>query len=92
MNLIINARDAMPKGGTIAVTARNEQAGAANPLGLPAGDYVVLAVSDDGSGIPPRSSSRSPNPSSRPRRSARAPASACRWSTASPTSPAAAST
>jgi signal transduction histidine kinase len=52
MNLIINARDAMPKGGTIAVTARNEAAGAANPLGLPAGDYVVLAVSDDGSGIP----------------------------------------
>jgi signal transduction histidine kinase len=52
MNLIINARDAMPKGGTIAVTARNEQAGAGNPLGLPTGDYVVLAVSDDGSGIP----------------------------------------
>jgi signal transduction histidine kinase len=52
MNLIINARDAMPKGGTIAVTPRNEQVGSSNPLGLPAGDYVVLAVSDDGSGIP----------------------------------------
>ncbi|HYD38561.1 MAG TPA: response regulator [Allosphingosinicella sp.] len=52
MNLIINARDAMPKGGTIAVTARNQQAVAGNSLGLPAGDYVVLAVSDDGSGIP----------------------------------------
>ena len=52
MNLIINARDAMPKGGTIAVTARNAAGGAGNPLGLPAGDYVVLAVSDDGSGIP----------------------------------------
>ncbi|HEV2745759.1 MAG TPA: response regulator, partial [Allosphingosinicella sp.] len=52
MNLIINARDAMPKGGTIAVTARNAQAGSTNPLGLPAGDYVVLAVADDGSGIP----------------------------------------
>src|SRR3954470_15233963 len=52
MNLIINARDAMPTGGTIAVTGRNQQAGAGNPLGLPAGDYVVLAVADDGSGIP----------------------------------------
>ena len=52
MNLIINARDAMPKGGTIAVAARNAEAGAGNPLGLPAGDYVVLAVADDGSGIP----------------------------------------
>jgi signal transduction histidine kinase len=52
MNLIINARDAMPKGGTIAVTAGNAEVGPANPLGLPAGDYVVLAVSDDGSGIP----------------------------------------
>ncbi len=39
-------------GGTIAVTARNAEAGSTNPLGLPAGDYVVLAVSDDGSGIP----------------------------------------
>jgi CheY-like chemotaxis protein len=52
MNLIINARDAMPRGGTIRVGARNARAPAANPLGLPAGDYVVLAVSDDGSGIP----------------------------------------
>ncbi|HEX8573845.1 MAG TPA: response regulator [Allosphingosinicella sp.] len=52
MNLIINARDAMPKGGTIAVSGRNSSAAANDPLGLPAGDYVVLAVSDDGSGIP----------------------------------------
>jgi CheY-like chemotaxis protein len=52
MNLIINARDAMPKGGTIEVTGRNVETAAGNPLGLPAGQYVVLAVSDDGSGIP----------------------------------------
>jgi PAS domain S-box-containing protein len=52
MNLIINARDAMPSGGTITVTARNAQATADNPLGLPPGDYVVLAVKDNGSGIP----------------------------------------
>jgi len=53
MNLIINARDAMPKGGTIAVRARNARALPDNKLDLPAGDYVVLAVSDNGSGIPP---------------------------------------
>jgi signal transduction histidine kinase len=52
MNLIINARDAMPNGGTIAVAGRNAEAPSNNPLGLPAGEYVVLAVSDDGSGIP----------------------------------------
>jgi signal transduction histidine kinase len=52
MNLIINARDAMPDGGTITVAARNVASGPDNPLGLPAGDYVVLAVKDSGSGIP----------------------------------------
>jgi len=52
MNLIINARDAMPQGGTITVSARNERADARNPLDLPAGDYVVLAVRDSGTGIP----------------------------------------
>jgi signal transduction histidine kinase len=52
MNLIINARDAMPAGGIIAVTGRNAQARSNNPLGLPPGDYVVLAVADNGSGIP----------------------------------------
>src|SRR3954468_10517692 len=52
MNLIINARDAMPHGGTIGVTARNAAVEAGNSLDLPAGDYVVLAVSDSGTGIP----------------------------------------
>jgi CheY-like chemotaxis protein len=42
----------MPEGGSIAVTARNARTAAGDPLGLPAGDYVVLAVADDGSGIP----------------------------------------
>jgi CheY-like chemotaxis protein len=53
MNLIINARDAMPEGGTITVEARNAETRPDNKLGLPVGDYVVLAVKDDGSGIPP---------------------------------------
>src|SRR5436190_12058594 len=51
VNLIINARDAMPAGGTVTVTSENREIGADNPVGLPAGDYVVLAVSDTGTGI-----------------------------------------
>jgi PAS domain S-box-containing protein len=53
MNLIINARDAMPDGGTIAVQAENRPLTGDNGSGLPAGDYVVLTVSDSGCGIPP---------------------------------------
>jgi CheY-like chemotaxis protein len=52
MNLIINARDAMPEGGEIRASARNERACPGNPLGIATGDYVVLCVSDEGEGIP----------------------------------------
>jgi PAS domain S-box-containing protein len=52
MNLIINARDAMPEGGTITVSGANGRAEPGNSLGLPPGDYVRLAVVDSGSGIP----------------------------------------
>lgn len=50
MNLAINARDAMPDGGTIRVECRNAHGG---HFGLAEGDYVVLAVSDSGCGIAP---------------------------------------
>jgi len=52
MNLAINARDAMPDGGTIRISGRNEAAATRNDLGLAAGRYVVLTVSDTGCGIP----------------------------------------
>jgi signal transduction histidine kinase/CheY-like chemotaxis protein len=51
INLAVNSRDAMPAGGEFLVVARN--ASAAEAAGLPPGDYVVIAVSDNGSGIPP---------------------------------------
>jgi two-component system NtrC family sensor kinase len=52
LNLAINARDAMPQGGTLTIGARN--ASLAEPQGAaPAGDYVVLSVSDTGMGMPP---------------------------------------
>ena len=53
MNLIINARDAMPEGGTIAISLEHRQAKASNAHDLPEGDYVVFVVDDTGTGIPP---------------------------------------
>ena len=53
VNLVVNARDAMPQGGTIAIkTETVELADAsARPLGLQAGPYVVLHVVDTGIGM-----------------------------------------
>jgi signal transduction histidine kinase/CheY-like chemotaxis protein len=53
VNLIINARDAMPDGGSIVVEARNADAELGGEAGVDAGDYVRIAVSDTGSGISP---------------------------------------
>ena len=53
MNLIINARDAMPDGGTVEVIGENRTLEDGAGLGLKSGEYVVLAVRDTGSGIPP---------------------------------------
>jgi PAS domain S-box-containing protein len=53
VNLIINARDAMPDGGTIIVSAQNRQAEADDETGLDSGDYVRMTVADTGSGISP---------------------------------------
>jgi signal transduction histidine kinase/ActR/RegA family two-component response regulator len=52
MNLIINARDAMPEGGVVRVAATNRDVARAGETDLPAGRYVVLTVSDTGYGIP----------------------------------------
>ncbi|UCI09051.1 response regulator [Mesorhizobium sp. B1-1-8] len=51
MNLIFNARDAMPSGGTLTVKAGNRSVELESDE-LVAGDYVVLAIEDTGSGIP----------------------------------------
>ena len=53
VNLIINARDAMPGGGTVTVSIENRRAVGADVPGLGAGDYIRLCVSDTGSGIAP---------------------------------------
>jgi len=53
-NLVINADQAMPKGGTITVRAANVNIGKeeARRLSLPEGPYVKLTVKDQGTGIP----------------------------------------
>ncbi|HEY0326566.1 MAG TPA: response regulator, partial [Allosphingosinicella sp.] len=54
MNLIINARDAMPDGGTITVAADNRTVSPDHAeADLSPGDYVVISVSDTGFGIAP---------------------------------------
>lgn len=52
LNLILNSRDAMPDGGRI--TIRTSNAEISQPHGdVPVGEYVLVAVSDTGSGMPP---------------------------------------
>ncbi len=51
-NLALNAHQAMPEGGTVAVQARNIEVGLDYPLPLPPGRYVAVSVSDRGPGIP----------------------------------------
>lgn len=55
MNLVVNARDAMPSGGSLAITTSNvtvsENISASFANASP-GDYVVTVVNDSGSGIP----------------------------------------
>jgi two-component system cell cycle sensor histidine kinase/response regulator CckA len=54
LNLAVNARDAMPEGGTITLeTSVADWTGRDPPGGLARGRYLELAVSDTGPGIPP---------------------------------------
>ncbi len=54
LNLAINARDAMEVGGALTVSTANVTLDApGRPEEPPAGDYVMVAVSDTGSGMPP---------------------------------------
>ncbi|MFG1249068.1 hybrid sensor histidine kinase/response regulator [Xanthobacter flavus] len=55
VNLAVNARDAMPDGGTLTIRTGNVPAAgcAAYGQGLPEGDYVMVEVVDTGTGIPP---------------------------------------
>jgi PAS domain S-box-containing protein len=56
VNIVNNARDAMPRGGVLSISTTNrsldEDYVAAHP-GLSPGDYAMIEISDSGTGIPP---------------------------------------
>ncbi|MGH9792385.1 MAG: response regulator [Candidatus Acidiferrales bacterium] len=61
MNLAVNARDAMPKGGQITIETADvelDETFASKDLTVQPGRYIMLAVSDTGSGIDPQTLSR----------------------------------
>ena len=54
MNLVVNSRDAMPKGGKLTIETRNAEVDktiARSHYPMPAGSYVMLAVTDTGCGM-----------------------------------------
>ncbi len=56
VNLAVNARDAMPDGGTLTVRTANvtsEESGHLTYKGMPAADYVRIDITDTGTGIAP---------------------------------------
>jgi two-component system, cell cycle sensor histidine kinase and response regulator CckA len=61
MNLAVNAQDAMPKGGTLTLETANielDEHYAKAHLGVKPGQYVVLTVTDTGTGITPQVQAR----------------------------------
>jgi PAS domain S-box-containing protein len=51
LNLAVNARDAMPEGGSLILEVRDDRLAERNSLGLPPGRYTVLSVIDHGLGM-----------------------------------------
>jgi len=53
LNLVVNARDAMPGGGKIVIAVENVELGEGTVGTLAAGPYVRVSVADTGAGMPP---------------------------------------
>ena len=65
VNLGVNARDAMPRGGRLAIEASNvelDQAYAASHAGASTGPHVLIAVTDTGHGMDPATQARAFDP------------------------------
>ncbi len=61
LNLVINARDAMPNGGSLTLSTRRTRVEAGDVVLCP-GDYVELAIGDTGVGMPPEILRRAMDP------------------------------
>ena len=76
VNLAVNARDAMPRGGRLTIEMQNldiDDRMVARHLTMETGPYVLLAISDTGVGIPTGNAGRTcSNPSSPPKKRAAA--------------------
>ena len=53
LNLVVNSRDALPKGGKITIATKNVQLRDGEIGALPAGRYAQISVTDTGTGMPP---------------------------------------
>ena len=62
LNLCVNARDAMPNGGPLAIVTDQVALGPRSPLKLPPGLYVRLSVIDAGTGMDPDTLARAVEP------------------------------
>ncbi|BBD97140.1 hybrid sensor histidine kinase/response regulator [Sphingobium amiense] len=63
INVVVNARDAVSNGGTIIISTGQETVDADNPVaGLPDGQYIVMKVEDDGTGMTPHTLQRAVEP------------------------------
>jgi PAS domain S-box-containing protein len=52
-NVVRNAVETMPRGGSVFLRAENVDLGPEDALPLPEGEYVRISISDEGEGIPP---------------------------------------
>ena len=62
LNLGVNARDAMPNGGTLTIRAASETVSGEHRSGLAQGDYVRLSVADTGTGMDEHTLARATEP------------------------------
>jgi PAS domain S-box-containing protein len=62
LNLVVNARDAMPNGGTIVIAAKEVAFVASHATDLPSGKYICLSVTDTGEGMDAATLARAAEP------------------------------